>query len=106
MTDAIGALRERVELERPVLTGDELGGASASWTAAGAVWCAIEARDTSEAAASDGVSARTSFVVSIRRREDVRADWRLHWRGRTLNVAGVLDDGSPVMRLLCVEERP
>lgn len=105
MSDAIGAMRARVTLEEPVRVADEIGGAAILWTARGAVWAAIEARSASEAPAFDAARSVSSFDVTINRRGDVRAGWRLAWGERRLRVTGVSDDGAPRIVLRCEEER-
>jgi SPP1 family predicted phage head-tail adaptor len=106
MTDAIGAARARVTLEEPVRIADEIGGAAILWTARGDVWAQIEARGSGEAAAFDTLPSVASYYVTINRRDDVRAGWRVTWGERHLRITGVSNEGAPRIVLRCEEERP
>ena len=105
MTDAIGAARARVTLEEPVRVADEIGGAAILWTARGDVWAAIEAGGAGEAAVFDTLPSAASYTVTINRRDDVRAGWRVKWGPRRLRISGVSDEGAPRIVLRCEEER-
>lgn len=105
MSDAIGVLRARVKLQRPTRVADELGGAAFLWTDEGDVWAEIEAGGASESAAFDTSASVARFRVTINRRDDVRAGWRIAWDVRRLRVVGVVDDGAPRIQLNCQEER-
>ncbi len=105
MSDAIGAARARVTLEEPVRIADEIGGAAILWTARGEVWATIEARGAGEAVAFDTALSTASYAVTIHRRDDVRAGWRVAWGERRLRIVGVSDEGAPRIVLRCEEER-
>lgn len=104
MSDAIGALRTRVKLQSPTRVADELGGAAIVWIDAGDVWAEIDAGGAGESAAYDGASSIATYRVTINRRADVRAGWRIAWGVRRLRVVGVADDGAPRVELNCQEE--
>jgi SPP1 family predicted phage head-tail adaptor len=105
MSDAIGAARARVTLEEPVRIADEIGGAAILWTTRGDVWAAIEAGGAGEAARFDTLPSTASYNVTINRRDDVRAGWRVKWGERRLRIAGFSDEGAPRIVLRCEEER-
>lgn len=104
MTDAVGALRARVHLLRPTRVADEIGGVAIAWSDEGAVWAEIIAGGAADGAAYDGVASVASFQVAIRRRDDVRAGWRVTWSDRFLRVRGVRDEGGGRIELICEEE--
>ncbi len=104
MSDAIGALRARVKLQRPLRVADELGGAAIAWSDQGDVWAEIEAGGAGEAAVFDTTSSTASFRVTINCRDDVRAGWRIAWDARRLRITGVADDGARRTQLNCQEE--
>lgn len=106
MSDAIGALRARVMLRSPLRVADEIGGAAIAWIDQGEVWAEIEATGASENVAFDVAGAVGRFRVTINRRADIRAGWRLAWGDRVLRISGVRDDGAPRMDLNCEEEAP
>ena len=105
MSDAIGAARARVTLEAPTRVADEIGGAAILWVSQGDVWADIEARGANEAPAHHGLASTASFRVTIHRRDDLRAGWRLVWGERRLRIVGVIDDGGARISLNCEEER-
>jgi head-tail adaptor len=105
MSDAIGAARARVTLQEPVRVADEIGGAAILWTPRGDVWAQIEARGAGEGAAFDTSASVAGYGVTINRRDDVRAGWRLLWAERRLRITGVGDQGAPRIVLRCEEER-
>ena len=79
MSDAIGAMRARVRLQSPVRADDDLGGAALSWAEQGQAWAAIEAGGASQSPAFDTQPSVSAYRVTINRRADVRAGWRVIW---------------------------
>lgn len=104
MSDAIGALRARVKLQSPTRVADEIGGAAIAWSDAGDVWAEIEARGADETSGFDASPSIASLRVTINRRDDVRAGWRIAWKLRRLRIIGVADDSGPRIQLSCREE--
>lgn len=104
MSDAIGALRERVKLQQPIRIADEIGGAAIAWTDAGDVWAEIDFGSSGEAVGFDAAPSLAAYRVTINRRDDVRAGWRIAWGVRRLRIIGVADDGAPRIQLNCREE--
>ena len=84
----IGALRERLLLQRP----ESVGGALTFTDVSGA-W--------GQASAEAG---RHRFI--IRARADVRAGWRLVWGARRFRVVAAFDADDARTELLCEEELP
>lgn len=104
MIDAIGALRMRVRLERPVRADDDIGGGVLSWSDEGDVWAAVTVLGASQSAVFDAAPFTASYRVTINRRDDVRAGWRVIWSARSLRIVGVRDDGAVRLELNCEEE--
>lgn len=105
MSETIGALRHRLRLQRPLRSGDDIGGAAASWSDEGEVWAAAEAAGGDESADYDTRRSRVGFTFTINRRDDVRAGWRVLWGVRTLQILAVRDDGGARIVLISEEER-
>lgn len=105
MSDAIGASRARVTLQEPVRIADEIGGAAILWTSRGDVWAEIAGTGASEGEAFDALPSVATYNVSINRRDEVRAGWRLAWGERRLRITGVTDEGAQRIALRCEEER-
>lgn len=105
MSAVIGALRARVKLQRPTRVADEIGGAAIAWTDEGDVWAQVDAGAARETIAFDASPSVAAYRVTINRRDDVRAGWRIAWGARRLRIAGVTDEGAPRIQLMCEEER-
>ena len=101
----IGTMRARVRLQSPVRAPDDIGGAVISWADQGDVWAAIEATGAAQGAAFDAAPALSAFRLTINRRADVRAGWRVVWGLRALRITGVRDEGAPRIVLVCEEEK-
>lgn len=97
-------MRARVKLQSPTRVADELGGAAIAWSDQGDVWAEIEASGAGERAAFDAAPSVATYGVTINRRDDVRAGWRIAWGVRRLRILGVADDGAPRVVLSCAEE--
>jgi SPP1 family predicted phage head-tail adaptor len=90
-----GSLRERLTIERPVRVADDAGGARTTWAALATVWAEVVSLGGVETALGERREARTSHRVTMRFRDDVTAEMRLVWRGRSLDIRGMRDpDGK------------
>jgi head-tail adaptor len=105
VNDPIGALRARVQLQRPSRVADELGGATLSWVAAGFAWASIEALSAGESGAFDAARGVSIYRITLNRRADIGVGWRVIWGARVLRTIGARDDGARRMTLDCEEER-
>lgn len=104
MSDVIGAMHARVALQSPTRAPDAIGGAAIAWSDQGSVWADVVARSASQTSAFDASPTITLFDVTINRRADVRAGWRVLWAERVLRIVGAADDGARRMTLSCEEE--
>jgi SPP1 family predicted phage head-tail adaptor len=103
-----GELRDRVQLQRRIGTADaEWGTVAESWQTYATVWASVRPMRAAELLADNGVLHETVHTVRIRHRADVTPEHRLIYRGRALDIAGVVDvDGRrAVLELRCVEHR-
>ncbi|MBL8538037.1 MAG: phage head closure protein [Hyphomonadaceae bacterium] len=98
-------MRHRVQLLRRVRVADELGGGAITYVDAGEVWANVEALAADESFASDANASIARLRLSINRRQDARAGWRVTWNGRVLRVVAVRDERAPRIDLICEEER-
>jgi SPP1 family predicted phage head-tail adaptor len=94
-----------VTLQSPTRVADEIGGAAIAWTDQGEAWAVIHATSVAQLEQFDTRAAVSAFRVTINRRNDVRAGWRVIWGARVLRVVGVSDGGAPRIVLVCEEER-
>lgn len=102
----IAGLRARITLLQPTPTGDDVGGQSVEFTAAGSVWARISASGAAGLSVYDGEGARTGYRVEIRMRRDVRPGWRLAWGERALRISSIADADAEgaLLTLSCEEE--
>lgn len=101
---ALGQLRQWVQLERPVLSQDSLGGRISGFEPAGAVWAGIEARTASLGFAAGGPEAAVELVVTMHPHPDVGVGWRLRFGARAALVTGRMDASGAVLTLLARED--
>lgn len=104
MNDAVGALRARVTLQAPVRTQDDIGGAALTYADVAEVWAEIAAGAAGAADSFGALRSSASYRLSLRRRDDVRAGWRVRWGGRCFDVEAVRDEGARRIELVCTEE--
>ncbi len=106
MSARIGALRQRVVLERSVRIADEGGGAAETWESVADIWAMIEPRSGKEAVEADRLSGSRKLDVTIRHREDVAPNMRFRFGDRLLDIRAVLDaDGRRRFLTCACEER-
>jgi SPP1 family predicted phage head-tail adaptor len=102
-----GELRDRVTLERFATVEDPRWGPKPSWTVVGDIWAKVEPLSAGERPVNNGVQSEISHRVTIRYRDDVTSKERLTYRGRLLDIVGVLDvDGRKRELLIEAKERP
>lgn len=87
-----GALDQRVEISRPRITRDELGGLS-STTSLSLVkaWATVRPVTMREATNAAQIGIRPSHMVTIRYREDIRTGDTLTWRGRAFRIEQAIE---------------
>ena len=99
--DQIARLRHRLTIMRPVRSGDEGGGATVVWTALASVWGQVSARSGREIVQGDTSSARGSFRIVMRYRNDVDATMRLNLGARVFEILAVRDEDGTKRWLTC-----
>lgn len=100
---SIGPMRTRIRLLKPVRTEDELGGASLTWSDQGDVWAEIASSGAREDASFDLLRSRASYRTTIRKRNDIRAGWRIQWGARVFRVLAAIDAPDERTQLDCEE---
>lgn len=94
-----GELTERVELQALTRTEDGYGGYTEAWAAYATVWARVRPLRGGERARAQAVEASANYLVVIRYRDDVEPTHQIVWRGKTLNVRFVSDEGPRAMYL-------
>lgn len=86
---AIGNLRERVNLQRAELVRDPDGGMMETWVTVATVFARLEPVKSQDEVIGGGIRATEAMLVHIRHREDVATDWRVQWQDRAYDVDGI-----------------
>src|SRR5262245_32357387 len=91
---AAGRLRHVVSLQQLVTTLDDAGAVSETWQEVAKVFAAIEPLSVREFIAAASLQSKASVRITIRHRDDIRADWRIvnARNGIVYNPQGVLTD--------------
>jgi SPP1 family predicted phage head-tail adaptor len=99
----IGSLRQRVTLEAPVDTQDEVGGFSRSYAPIALLWADIETLGAREQFDEQRLEQSRTCAVTIRWRADVASQMRFDYRRRKLLIRGVedKDERRRFLRCLC-----
>jgi SPP1 family predicted phage head-tail adaptor len=87
----LGALTDRVSLQRRVDTSELEGGTAHMFMTVSSLWARVRALSARIAFAGDGRAAEASHSVVVRYRSDVAVGDRFGWRGRWLEVVGTSD---------------
>ena len=89
-----GTLRDRVTIQRELVTPDPRWGGTPGWTDVATVWAEVTPRKATERMKDGGIQSDISHVIRMRYRPDLESKDRVTWRGQTLEVEGVIDVGG------------
>jgi SPP1 family predicted phage head-tail adaptor len=92
MTQA-GALDQRIELKRKTRTPDGSGGATTTTPTYATVWANVRPMTGRERERSQRAEASSDYVITIRNRADMLESDLITWRGRTLNIRFIKNQG-------------
>jgi SPP1 family predicted phage head-tail adaptor len=98
---AIGQLRHRLALERPVRSDDGAGGAVMKGEAMGDVWGAVEELGGGEQREGEQMSASRRLRVTLRHRPDIAPAWRLRLGLRLFEIMSLTRSGARGQWLSC-----
>jgi SPP1 family predicted phage head-tail adaptor len=73
------------------------------WNVIATVWADVAPRAGSNVFAADALQSRVEYRVAIRRNAAVMVGMRVAVGALTLSIAAILDDGSPLVTLICEE---
>lgn len=105
MSEFAGALRERVTIERRSENRDALARGTGKWHYDGAAWVGVTPLVPAGLSVADAISSLPRWQVIMRKREGVGVWTRLVWRGKFLEVRGVISDPrEPSRMVLTCEE--
>jgi SPP1 family predicted phage head-tail adaptor len=83
-----GDLRHRLTLQSPPAGRDGAGARTGAWTTEGTVWGAAWPVSAREQLSAGQINSEVTVRFRIRYRDDVRASWRVLWRGVPHAIVG------------------
>lgn len=89
---AIGALRDRLELQASSDALDAYGQPGRTWTTYATVWARVVGQSGGESQQAGQQSAMTQYRIWIRRRTDVAPTHRALWGAKILNFLATWDE--------------
>ena len=99
----IGELNQRVRILAQTRDPDGGGGYAEVWNVIATLWANVAPRAGSNVFAADALQSRVEYRVTIRRNAAVLVGMRVMAGTLTLSIAAILDDGSPLITLICEE---
>jgi SPP1 family predicted phage head-tail adaptor len=99
----IGELNQRVRILAQTRDPDGGGGYTEVWNVIATVWADVAPRAGNNVFAADALQSRVEYRVAIRRNAAVMVGMRVAVGALTLSIAAILDDGSPLVTLICEE---
>jgi SPP1 family predicted phage head-tail adaptor len=91
---SVNDLRERITLQREILTNDGLGGGVRSVEEIATVWAEVTPLASVETVDGNGVESQTNWRIRIRWRNDITSASSILYGTDTLTIVGVHDDAS------------
>lgn len=86
-----GQMRERVTIQAPVTEQSPLGEATTGWVTAGTVWASVQGLSSREVLQAQQANAIVTHKIRIRFFPGITHQHRLIWRGRTMEVASLME---------------
>ena len=106
----IGRLRNRVAFLKPTRSSGDTGQPIPSYSAQFSRWAEVETKSADEPFEHAQEYPEMTHLVTCRGPlTGVTTDWRLTWKGRTLNILGLIGSGSrfdDTMHVICGEIGP
>jgi SPP1 family predicted phage head-tail adaptor len=108
MKTPIGAMDQRITLQRIVRTADGAGGISEAWadfTDCPTIWANVIAKAGGESMIEGRMTATFTVLFTIHNRRDIDPRDRIMWQGVAYNIRGIRDMGGRELRLIIEAER-
>jgi SPP1 family predicted phage head-tail adaptor len=86
-----GDLRDRITIKRRVEVRDATGGLDRTWETLAEVWAQVISINGREEVIGNVLQGTSTFQVTIRYRNDLKASDQILWNGRELNVLAAED---------------
>ena len=85
----IGLMRERVAVQAPQELRSPTGEATLSWATEATVWASVDGLSSRDVLQAQQANVIASHKVVMRFRSTVTPQYRLLWRGKTLEIVSV-----------------
>jgi SPP1 family predicted phage head-tail adaptor len=97
-------MRERVAIQTPVEARSPTGETTLSWTALATVWASVDGLSTRDILQAQQANLVATHRIRIRYRAGVNHTHRIVWRGRTMEIASVVEkDNRTALEILARE---
>lgn len=87
-----GAMKRRIEIERPSMTTDDLGGQVVTLTSLGTFWAEVSRIDGTRYLQNEATNFTRPFLITIRQNIEILESDRILFDGQVLIVASVERD--------------
>jgi SPP1 family predicted phage head-tail adaptor len=104
----IGAMDQRITLQRIVRTADGAGGITEGWADFAdcpTIWANVIAKAGNESMIEGRMTATFTVLFTIHNRRDIEPRDRIIWQGVAYNIRGIRDMGGRELRLVIEAER-
>jgi SPP1 family predicted phage head-tail adaptor len=99
-----GRMRERVTIQSPTGSQSAMGGSSLTYTDAATVWASVDGISSRDVMQAMQANVIVTHRVRIRYYPGITVDHRLQWRGRSFEIASVIERENRTMHELLVKE--
>lgn len=99
-----GLMRERIDLQAPTDVRSLTGEATLSWATTATVWADVQGLSTRDLLQAQQANVIATHRMIIRFRDGVTNQYRVVWRGKTMEVASVTEHENRSKMVLLVRE--
>lgn len=86
-----GQMRERVLIQAPVTEQSPFGEATTTWADSGEVWASVRGLSSREVLQAQQANAIVTHMIRVRFFPGLTHQHRLIWRGRTMEIASLME---------------
>jgi SPP1 family predicted phage head-tail adaptor len=90
---AAGKMNERVALQSPTESRSQTGEATLGFDTQATVWASVDGLNTREFMQAQQANVLATHKIRIRHYHALTHEWRIVWRGRSMEIASILDKG-------------
>jgi len=106
-TKGIGAMRDRITLEAPTQTSDDIGGQTATWSSKGTIFAYVNStgkggNDRSLSGGNIDYSTQVEITFALFDAVTIQRTWRVTWNGTIYTIKSLVkDDIDNLVYLIC-----